>query len=531
MNIAISQLNFKIADFEINTKKIISQINLAKAEGAKLIVFPELAIGGSPAFDFLKSSKFLASVKASVQEIMLHCSSIDCIIGAPYVDTTTGDLFNAAIFIKERAIQRVIKKKKLKNKGEILETPYFKSGDGSQTIESNGVKILIAFGDDLIFSDAQNDANLIVSLNNDLFSYLEHENRIKNLRDQSTKHQLPIIEINQVGAQGQLIFDGRSIIMKDNGEYFDELNAFEEDLRFYTLTNLQIKALQPKQDITSYSESASIYNALVFGIRDYFIKNGFKKALLGLSGGLDSALVAALACEALGSENVKGVLMPSMYSTGHSIKDAEDLAKNLGCEYEIVPIKEGYEVFKKMLESVFKGAAEDVTEQNIQARVRAVILMSISNKQGYVVLNTSNKSEAAMGYGTLYGDLIGSLSVLGDVYKTQVFEIAKYINREKEIIPQNTIVKPPSAELTPGQKDSDSLPLYDILDPILFQLIEKGLGGEEVINLGFDKKEVNRIMQMMSKVGFKLFQTPPALRVSPCAFGSGFKLPLVAKFN
>jgi len=536
MNIAIAQLNFKIGDFEANTKKIIDQINLAEAQGADLIVFSELAIGGSPALDFLKSANFLSSVEKSIHEIANHCTSIDCIIGAPYLDAKTSKLFNAAIFIQERKIQSIISKKILKDQGEVLETPYFKPGTGSQEVISNNTRILLTFGDDLTASANKADADLIVSLNNVPFSYLEYENRLKNLRSISNKCHSPIIEVNQVGAQGQLIYDGRSILLNehkvdDKESYFDELNAFDEDLRFYQFDKSEFKALQSKQANVSYSEAALIYKALVFGIRDYFEKNGFKKALLGLSGGLDSALVAALACAALGAENVKGILMPSMYSTDHSIKDAEDLAINLGCEYEIVPIKEGFDVFKKMLEPIFKGAPEDVTEQNIQARVRAVILMSISNKQGHVVLNTSNKSEAAMGYGTLYGDLIGSLSVLGDVYKTQVIEVASYINREEVIIPVNTITKPPSAELAPEQKDSDSLPVYEVLDPILFQLIEKGLSGNEVIELGFDKNEVRRIEQIMSKVGFKLFQTPPALRVSPCAFGSGFKLPLVAKFN
>jgi NAD+ synthase (glutamine-hydrolysing) len=351
------------------------------------------------------------------------------------------------------------------------------------------------------------------------------------LKELTTKLQIPVIEMNQVGAQGSLIFDGRSIVLDATGKLVDELAAFDEDFRVYNLSGGELRGSQEVQVETDPHEIALIHRALVFGIRDYFGKNGFRKALIGFSGGLDSSLVGALACEALGPENVKGILMPSMYSTDHSVKDAQDLARNLGCASEIVPIKEAYDVFKKLLDPVFRGAPEDVTEQNIQARVRAVILMSISNKEKSIVLNTSNKSEAAMGYGTLYGDLVGSLSVLGDVYKSQIFEIARYINRNGVVIPENTISKPPSAELAPGQKDSDALPEYDILDPILFQLIEKGQRPQAIIDLGFDPYEVNRVVNIMGKVGFKLFQTPPALRVSPKAFGSGYQLPLVANFS
>jgi len=531
MNIAISQLNFKIADFEDTTQRVINQIDLATAQGADLIIFPELAIGGSPAFDFLKSSNFIASVNDSINKIVSHCSLIDCIIGAPYLDSKTNNLLNAVLLIQDSKIRTVVGKANLRNKGEVIETPYFTQGSGGQRIESKGIKIFLVSGDDLHSSTIEENTDLVISLHNTPFSYLEHDNRIKNLRKVSTSSHLNIIEVNQVGAQGSLIYDGRSIVMKTNGECFDELNVFEDDFRLYQLNKGEFKALQPKQEIVSYTEAALIYKALVLGIKDYFKKNGFKKALIGFSGGLDSALVGALACAALGPENVKGILMPSMYSTDHSVNDAKDLAENLGCEYEIVPIKRGFDVFNEMLAPIFKGAPEDVTEQNIQARVRAIILMSISNKQGYIVLNTSNKSEAAMGYGTLYGDLVGSLSVLGDVYKTQVVEVALYINRDREIIPTNTITKSPSAELSPNQKDSDSLPLYEVLDPILFQLIEKGLSAEEVIELGFDEAVVKRTVKIMSKVGFKLFQTPPALRVSPRAFGSGLRLPLVAKFG
>lgn len=273
-----------------------------------------------------------------------------------------------------------------------------------------------------------------------------------------------------------------------------------------------------------------IHQALLLGIRDYFYKSGFSKAVLGLSGGIDSALVCALAAEALGPENVMAVLMPSKYSTGHSVQDALDLVKNLGCKHELISIKDAADAFDSMLAPVFKGLPFNIAEENIQARCRAVIVMAFSNKFGYILLNTSNKSECAVGYGTLYGDMAGAIAVLGDVYKTQVYQLAEYINREREIIPLNSIVKPPSAELRPGQKDSDSLPDYDILDKLLYQYIELKKSSRDIIAQGFDEQLVKKVIAMVNKAEFKRYQTPPILRVSPKAFGMGRRMPIVGKY-
>lgn len=532
MNFAISQLNFKIADFVVNTKKIIESIQIAYAQGADLIVFSELAVGGTPALDLLKSDTFLDQVDEAIGEIANACSSIDCIIGAPYREDDSGLLYNAALFISKGEIKKVIYKRKLRDQGLIMETPYFSQGSGADLIEVKENVILLSL-EDTLGSPDNHKVDLMISLKNRPFSYTEYGQRKEGLKSLSERLGVGVVEVNQIGAQGQLIFDGRSLIVHSKEEYADELHAFQEDFKLFRLEEKSIKSLQPQRE-GHFTEVELIYEALVLGIKDYFQKNGLQKALIGLSGGIDSSIVAALACQALGPENVKGILMPSMYSTGHSVKDAEDLANNLGFEYEIVPIKGGFDAFMATLDPVFQDVDDsdvDLTEQNIQARVRAVILMAISNKQGYIVLNTSNKSEAAMGYGTLYGDLIGSLSVLGDVYKTQVFQLAHYINRDRELIPEHAISKPPSAELKPGQKDSDSLPLYDVLDPILYLLIEKNLTRSQIVALGHDEDEVDRIVRLMSRVGFKLFQTPPALRVSPRAFGSGLNLPLVAKFG
>ena len=533
MNFAISQLNFKIADFVVNNRKIIESIQMAHAQGVDLIVFSELAVGGAPALDLLKSDTFVDQVDEAIGEIAKACSSIDCIIGAPYREEDSGLLYNVALFINKGEVRKVISKHRLNDQGLVIETPYFSQGNGADLIKVKESVILLSL-EDTLDNEHDHEVDLIISLKNYPFSYTEYDQRKQELKSLSERLGVGVVEVNQIGAQGQLIFDGRSLIVHSKEEYADELHAFQEDFKLFKLEEKSIKSLQPKLKGDHYTETELIYEALVLGIKDYFQKNGLQKALIGLSGGIDSSIVAALACQALGPENVKGILMPSMYSTGHSVKDAEDLANNLGFKYEIVPIKAGFDTFMEMFDPTFEGVDDsdlDLTEQNIQARVRAVILMAISNKQGYIVLNTSNKSEAAMGYGTLYGDLIGSLSVLGDVYKTQVFQLAHYINRDRELIPEHAISKPPSAELKPGQKDSDSLPLYEVLDPILYLLIAKNLTPSQIVALGHDQDEVDRIVRLMSRVGFKLFQTPPALRVSPRAFGSGLNLPLVAKFG
>jgi NAD+ synthase (glutamine-hydrolysing) len=307
------------------------------------------------------------------------------------------------------------------------------------------------------------------------------------------------------------------------------LNYFEEDVRIYEFKAGEIIGHQKKEH-NPLPDIEQIHHALILGIRDYFYKSGFSKAVLGLSGGIDSALVCALAAEALGPENVMAVLMPSKYSTGHSVQDALDLVNNLGCKHEVIAIKDAADAFDSMLAPAFKGLPFNVAEENIQARCRAVIVMAFSNKFGYILLNTSNKSECAVGYGTLYGDMAGAIAVLGDVYKTQVYELAQFINREREIIPLNSIVKPPSAELRPDQKDSDSLPDYDVLDKLLFQYIELKKSSREIIAQGFDEHLVRKVIAMVNKAEFKRYQTPPILRVSPKAFGMGRRMPIVGKY-
>jgi NAD+ synthase (glutamine-hydrolysing) len=371
--------------------------------------------------------------------------------------------------------------------------------------------------------------DLMINIAASPFSYQHDDNRRVVLADNARKYNLPLLYVNQVGAQTEIIFDGGSMAFDQDGKLLDEMPYFQEHLRIYEFLDSKIQHQSPKPREV-WSDIAQIHDALLLGIKDYFEKSGFTKAVLGLSGGIDSAIVCALACRALGPENVMAVLMPSQYSSDHSIKDALDLVENFGCKHEVIPIGAAADAFDAMMAPAFKGLPFNLTEENIQARSRGIVVMAMSNKFGYILLNTSNKSECAVGYGTLYGDMCGAIGVIGDVYKTQIYELAHYINKDKEVIPENTIVKPPSAELRPGQKDSDSLPDYDTLDAILYQYIELKQSSKAIIALGYEEELVRRIIKLVNTAEFKRYQTPPILRVSPKAFGMGRRMPIVGKY-
>ncbi|MGJ1269120.1 NAD+ synthase [Sphingobacterium spiritivorum] len=545
MKIALAQLNYHIGNFEKNNSAIIHTIARAKEQQADLIIFAELAIGGYPAKDLLRNAVFIQNCADAIELIASHCHDIACIIGAPIrnTDPEGKSLYNGAVFIQDGKVSHISKKGLLPDYDVFDEYRYFEPSRHFNCFKFKGETIALTVCEDLWDDDSSNsyvgdpmeellreNPSLIVNIAASPFSYTHFENRLTVLRKQVARANCPLLYVNQVGAHMDIIFDGRSLALNKSGEIVRELGKFEEDLQVVTFENGDLASAS--SSITSgHTEIALIHEALILGLRDYFLKSGFKKATLGLSGGLDSAVVAALACEAIGAENVLAILMPSVYSSDHSLKDALDLVKNTGCQHHIIPIKDVAQAFEGTLSKVFEGLQPDTTEENIQARTRGTLLMAISNKLGHIVLNTSNKSEAAVGYGTLYGDMAGSISVIGDVYKTQAYDLAKYINREREIIPQNTIVKPPSAELRPDQKDSDSLPPYDILDAVLFQLIELEKSGSEVVKTGFDEALVLRISKLVNNAEFKRFQAPPILRVSPKAFGSGRSMPLVAKYS
>ncbi|SEM98670.1 NAD+ synthase (glutamine-hydrolysing) [bacterium A37T11] len=546
MIIALAQLNYHIGNFEGNTGKIIETINQAKAVGADLVVFAELAIGGYPAKDLWRSDAFIKDCENAIVQIAAVCKGICCIIGAPVRSgkQQTKPLYNAALMMGGGTVQQVVHKALLPDYDVFDEARYFEYGKEFHCVNVAGTKIALTICEDLwsvaeprlyalnpMEELAREQPDAMINIAASPFSYQSFDNRRAVLEQHICIQSIPAFYLNQIGGHADIIFDGRSMVYSKEGELLDVLPEFQESLRYYELTDRSVRALhKPTSLKPQVPPIALIHGALLLGIRDYFKKSGFTKALIGLSGGIDSAVVGALACEALGPENVMMVLMPSRYSSQHSIDDALTLVNNTGCLHEIVPINEAVEAFDRLLEGPFQQKKPDLTEENIQARIRAVILMAISNKHGYFLLNTSNKSEAAVGYGTLYGDMAGALSVIGDVYKTKVYELARYINRDREIIPENTIIKPPSAELRPDQKDSDSLPEYNILDEILQLHIEKEQSAEQIITAGFSPDLVIRILKLVNRAEFKRFQAPPVLRISPKGFGAGRVMPLVAKY-
>ncbi len=547
MKIAIAQLNYHIGNFERNTSKIIENIQKSKAEGAELVVFTELSVTGYYPHDLLERKEFIEQSEEALNQIAAHCNGIAAIVGGPRINPEPQGkkLFNSAFFMYDGVIQHVVNKSLLPTYDIFDEYRHFEPNKTFSVFDFGGKKIAITICEDLWDEqETQNEfgreklyqlsplkelsalnPDLVINISASPFSFNQENSRKNILIKNAIKYQLPIVYANQVGAHTELIFDGGSVYLNKKGEIQEELNYFEEDFRIID-TEVSAQNLQPKTD---YIEK--IYHALVLGIRDYFTKMGFKKATLGLSGGIDSALVLVLAVRALGKENVRVLLMPSRYSSDHSIDDALQLAHNLDIQYEIIPIQPMVDSFEQSLSDVFANLRSDITEENIQARTRGILLMALSNKFGNILLNTTNKSECAVGYGTLYGDMNGGLSVLGDVYKTDVFKIANWINRDLEIIPINTIQKPPSAELRPDQKDSDSLPDYDILDQILFDYIELNLSPDEIIAKGFDELTVLRTIKMVNTNEYKRFQAPPILRISSKAFGFGRRMPLVARYS
>jgi NAD+ synthase (glutamine-hydrolysing) len=550
INIALAQLNYHVGNFESNTNKIISTIETARANGADLIVFSELCVCGYPARDFFEFKEFIGLCEEAAQQIAAVCTDIACIIGlpTPNLKEQGKDLFNSAYFIENGKVKAIVNKALLPNYDVFDEYRYFEPETDFNCIDFKGHRIALTICEDL-WNTIENPLyitrpmdklieqhpDVMINIAASPFAYNHDEERIDILSNNSKQYNLPLLYVNQVGAQTELIFDGGSLVFDEKGALLDEFPYFKEHVAYYQLhKNGKHSAISFKHTHTIKPEHISdieqIHQGLLLGIRDYFYKSGFTRAILGLSGGIDSAVVCALAAEALGADNVMAVLLPSRFSSDHSISDAEDLVTNLGCKSETIAIKSITEAFETALHPQFNNLPFNIAEENIQSRSRAVLLMAMCNKFGYILLNTSNKSEAAVGYGTLYGDMCGGISVLGDVYKTQVYELANHINREREIIPVNSIVKPPSAELRPGQKDSDSLPDYDILDTILLEYIENRKSSSEIIGMGYEEQVVKRIIKLVNTAEHKRYQTPPILRVSPKAFGMGRRMPIVGKY-
>jgi NAD+ synthase (glutamine-hydrolysing) len=539
MKIALAQLNYHIGNFENNIAKIKEAIDKAKSENADLVVFAELAVSGYPPRDFLEFNDFVNKCNLAINEIADYCSNIAAVIGAPTFNQNKKGkkLYNSAYFINDKKIEKIINKTLLPTYDIFDEYRYFEPNAIFDTIKLKGKKIAITICEDLWNVDGENlyqqsPMDELIKLNPDLliniaaspFHWEQEKIRKQILKSNAEKYAIDLVYVNHIGAQTELLFDGGSMAINKNSEIVQELSYFKEDLKFVDFD------FYKKITENNQSKISKIKQALEMGVKNYFDKLGFKKAILGLSGGIDSAVTLVIAANALGSQNVKAILMPSQFSSQHSIDDSIELANNLGVEYEIVKIENTYKSFEKDLEPYFMDLDFGIAEENIQARIRGVLLMAFSNKFGYILLNTSNKSEAAVGYGTLYGDMNGGLSVLGDVYKSEVFELARYMNKDKEVIPDNIITKPPSAELRPDQKDSDSLPDYDILDRILFEYIENRKDPQQIIDLGFESEIVMKTLRLVNNSEHKRYQAPPILRVSKKAFGMGRRMPIVAKY-
>lgn len=543
MKIAIAQLNYRIGDFEQNTSKIAHAITEAKQNGADLVVFSELSVCGYPPDDLLDYDWFVEKCEQSMEAVAECCQGIAAIAGGVMRNQSHGrELYNVACFMQNGRIEKVVSKTLLPTYDVFAESRYFQPSAGNDIIEFKDVKIGVAICEDLW--DQYNDfkyehspaqelkkagAQLIIHPSASPFSSQKTGIRDQVFAGNIERFGLPIIYVNQVGAHTDLIFDGDSQVINSNGETVKQLPLFKEAIDYIELGKHDFLAVS--QEVIHPGEIELMHDAIVFGIREYFSKMGFTKAILGSSGGIDSAVVQALATEALGAENVWPILMPSEFSSDGSVTDAETLSRNLGNNFNVVPIKNVYNSLIDTLEPQFAGMPFNVAEENLQARARGMLLMALSNKFGHILLNTSNKSEMAVGYSTLYGDMCGGLSPLGDVYKMKVYALARFINREKEIIPNAIIDKAPSAELRPNQKDSDSLPEYPLLDEILKSYIEDKSSKQEIIAMGYDTATVNKIINLVNRNEYKRFQAPPILRVTQKAFGRGRIMPLVAKYE
>ena len=558
MKIFLAQQNYHIGNFEYNTSKIIAAIEVAKTNRADLIVFSEMCVCGYPARDFVEFDDFINKCYEAIDIIKEHSENIGVIIGSPSRNSNLKgkDLFNAAFFLFNKNIIAEIHKTLLPNYDVFDEYRYFEPAYDWNVVEFKGKKIAVTIcediwnlGDNPLYRICPMDElmkqkpDVMINISASPFDYTHVADRKAIIKANVLKYKIPMLYCNAIGSQTEIVFDGASLVFDKHANLCKSLPIFQEVIDFVELNNdgtFNNKIIESSENILDKELDPDalierlnineIYEALVLGIKDYFTKMGFAKAIIGSSGGVDSAVTLALACEALGSENVRAILMPSPYSSSHSVADAVQLSENLNNPYDIIKIDDVYESILLTLEPLFHDLPFGLAEENVQSRTRGNLLMAIANKFGYILLNTSNKSELATGYGTLYGDMAGGLGVLGDCYKLQIYELAKYINRTTEIIPLNIITKEPSAELRPDQKDSDSLPDYEILDKILYQYIEKRNGPNEIKTLGFDTDLVDRILKMVNTNEYKRNQFCPIIRISPKAFGVGRRVPIVGKY-
>jgi NAD+ synthase (glutamine-hydrolysing) len=545
MRIAIGQINSTVGALKRNALKMLSFIDQAKAQNADLVVFPEMALTGYPPKDLLEKAGFVEENVKVLHNLANKVDEITAIVGFVELNPQPAGkpFFNSAAVIRDRRVLSVHRKSLLPTYDVFDEGRYFEPAASQEPLVLDGRRIGVTICED-IWNDkdyaprllyhidpvqmaVQNNADFIVNISSSPYHLEKWEERQELIRGEALKYRKHVIYVNLVGGNDELIFDGRSVVFSPQGEMIVRAKDFEEDLLVFDFDAGE-SILRP----SSSSEMENARKALVLGIRDYVAKCGFRNVLLGLSGGIDSAVACVLAVEALGPENVLGIMMPSQYSSEHSVTDAVELAKNLGIRYEVLPIRNIFDVYREELRGVFKDCPEDITEENLQARIRGNILMALSNKFGRLLLSTSNKSELAVGYTTLYGDACGGLAVISDVPKTMVYRLANYLNEDREIIPINTIRKPPSAELRPNQKDSDSLPPYEVLDAILVAYIEENLTAEQIVKkTGYDDKLVRDILRKVDRNEYKRKQLPIGLKITTKAFGFGRRWPIAQGYE
>ena len=547
MRIGLAQLNTTVGDLTGNRRLILAAYHTLVAQGSELVVFPELVICGYPPRDLLFKRRFVSDVEAALADIAAQIGDVPALIGTVATNPAPEGrrFFNAAAFCQQGRVVNVAHKCLLPTYDVFDEDRYFEPAPAPPTVVIlNGKKIGITICEDIWTHPrlaprnlyhfqplewlSKQGLDLMVNLSASPWHHGKGHLRTQLVTDAARQIGCPVVYVNAVGGNDELIFDGRSLVADAHGHITATLTAFAAENRVVDLTSAAPPI--PAAPAGQIGELADIHAALVLGLRDYAHKSGFKKALIALSGGIDSALVAELAVEALGADNVIGVSLPSAISSQHSRDDARDLARNLGIRFETIAIADTVAAAESSLGPIFADRPRDVTEENIQARVRGVVMMALSNKFGALLLTTGNKSEVAVGYCTLYGDMCGGLAIISDVFKTQVYDLCRWINRAREIIPVNTIEKPPSAELRPGQVDQDSLPPYDVLDAILKGYVEEGLSRRDLVAQGFAESVVNDIARKVDLNEYKRKQMAPGLKITPLAFGVGRRIPIVQKY-